>query len=141
MTYKHVAMAAGLFGMALAVPATAQEFANLSANLFGNETSGGGPAKNAGADFNGEADLSANQLCYYFEAYGLSGITGASINEGGKNGMAVVPLQVGKAGSDEVCTDVDAKVLAAMAKKPGRYTVVIYTTEFPDGALSAKLAD
>lgn len=141
MKSKYLAIGCGLFAMTFAAPAAAQDYAVFSANLFGKETAGGGPAKDASADFNGEADMESGQLCYFFEAFGLSDITGAALVKGGKSGSPAVSLQVGAAGSDEVCADVAADALSAIIKKPGGFTVVIYTSEFPDGALSAKLAD
>lgn len=141
MAIKQFAMAVGLLGLMVAVPAAAQDYAIFSANLFGKESAGGGPAANASADFNGEADIAEGQLCYYFEADGLDDVTGAAINEGGKNGQQIIPLQVGDPGSDEVCTAVASSLLAAIAKKPRNYTIVIYTAEFPEGALSAKLEE
>lgn len=142
MTFRTITGFACLVGMALAAPALAQdEPAYFSASFFPRGVEGGGPAKDGTADFNAEADLASGKLCYYFEAEGLEGITGASINEGGKGGTPVVELEVGELGSDEVCTVVDKTALAAMAAKPRGYTIVIRTEEFPDGALSSRLED
>lgn len=141
MTYKQATLAACLLGAALAAPALAQEPAYFSAAMFPRGVDGGGPARDATADFNGEADLVSGKLCYYFEAEGLSDITGSQILEGGKDGTPVVELQVGAVGVDEVCTVVDKTLLAAMAARPRGYTIVIRTVEFPDGALSTRLEE
>ena len=133
---------AALLGALAAAPGAAQGSGYLSANLLGSGYADGGSATgDAGADFNGEANLTRGRLCYYLDIFGIEGITEAHIHEGGADGPVAVTLATPKEGAGEVCMDLDKALLTAMAGNPGGYSIDIHTAAHPDGAVRGTLSD
>jgi len=127
----------------LAAPAVAQDYAGVSANLFGTEIPGGGAGREVSADFNGEIDFGQEQLCYYFEGAGLGDATAAHIHQAGKGktGPEVATLSLPVEDPDEVCVKLAKPVLEAMARSPGDYYVDVHTPAFPEGAVRGQLRE
>ena len=112
----------------------------LGASLFGeNEVGHEGAGEDAGGDFMGLIDMNAGTLCYYLETYGLDDVTAAHLHKGaeGENGPPVVVLEADA--DDEICTDVEADVLADIAENEEGYYVNVHTAAIPAGAVRGQL--
>lgn len=132
----------GAFGMAVAPAQADEEVHSLGASLFGeNEIGHEGAGEDAGGDFTGEIDTGRGTLCYYLEVYGLDEVTAAHIHKGkeGENGPPVVVLEFESADRDEVCLEVEAELLADMARHEERYYVNVHTAAYPAGAIRGQL--
>ncbi|KEO87513.1 hypothetical protein EH30_07765 [Erythrobacter sp. JL475] len=128
--------------MAVAPAQADDEVHSLGASLFGeNEVDHEGAGEDAGGDFTGEIDMSRGTLCYYLEVYGLDEVTAAHIHKGkdGENGPPVVVLEFEGADRDEVCLEVEAELLADMARHEERYYVNVHTAAYPAGAIRGQL--
>ncbi len=121
----------------MAAPATAQNYAVLGANLFGENVPGGGAGRDATANFDGEIDLTQDQLCYFFEMDGLRGADGVHIHHAkeGESGPVVVTLSMPDSAADEVCVKLDNSLLREMADHPADFYVDVHSADKPDGAL------
>ena len=112
----------------------------IGASLFGeNEVGGEGADEDAGGDFSGFLDMKAGTLCYYLDHYGLDTVTAAHLHEGkkGENGPPVVTLD--PSSDDEVCVEVEAELLARIAKDEERFYVNVHTEKHPAGAIRGQL--
>lgn len=137
-----VLVGVGALGMAVAPAQADDEVHSLGASLFGeNEVGHEGAGKDAGGDFTGEIDMGHGTLCYYLEVYGLDEVTAAHIHKGkdGENGPPVVVLEFEGADRDEVCLEVEAELLADMARHEERYYVNVHTAAYPAGAIRGQL--
>lgn len=123
----------------VAAPLMAEE-QSVGASLFGeNEVGHEGAGEDAGGDFSGFIDTEAGTLCYYLETYGLDTVTAAHLHKGrdGTNGDPVVVLKSDE--EDEVCVEVEAEVLADIARREQSYYVNVHTEAFPAGAIRGQL--
>ncbi|WP_338302837.1 CHRD domain-containing protein [Erythrobacter sp. Dej080120_24] len=137
-----VLVGVGALGMAVAPAQADDEVHSLGASLFGEyEVDHEGAGKDAGGDFTGEIDMGRGTLCYYLEVYGLDEVTAAHIHKGkdGENGPPVVVLEFEGADRDEVCLEVEAELLADMARHEERYYVNVHTAAYPAGAIRGQL--
>jgi hypothetical protein len=123
--------------LAMEAPVLAQNYAVLSANLFGDSVPGGGAGPDAAADFDGEIDLDQDQLCYFLELEGLDDANAVHIHQAkeGESGPVVVTLPLPGADGDEVCVKADKALLRAMADQPSDYYVDVHSRSNPDGAV------
>lgn len=128
--------------MAVAPAQADDEVHSLGASLFGEyEVDHEGAGTDAGGDFTGEIDMARGTLCYYLEVYGLDEVTAAHIHKGkdGENGPPVVVLEFDGADRDEVCLEVEAELLADIARHEERYYVNVHTAAYPAGAIRGQL--
>ncbi|MEL7218922.1 MAG: CHRD domain-containing protein [Pseudomonadota bacterium] len=74
-------------------------------------------------------------------AEGLDDVAAAHIHKGklGENGPPVVTLELMGEDGDDVCVEVDAKLLKDIDKNRARYYVNVHTTAFPAGAIRGQL--
>jgi len=142
MKLLHLFTAVMLWSAACANPVAAQDYAYLSGNLFGDYITGGG-ADDAEADFNGEADLTSGQLCYYLEIDGLDNADGIAIHQGdtGDDGPEVLPLTLPGEPGDEVCLTVDTTLLGSISEAPANYYLIVRSPSHPGGAIRGQLHD
>ena len=127
-------------GAALAAAPLMAEEQAVGASLFGeNEVGHDGADEEAGGDFSGFVDTEAGTLCYYLETYGLDTVTAAHLHKGkdGQNGDPVVVLEANA--DDEVCVEVEAGLLADIARREKDYYVNVHTEAFPAGAIRGQL--
>ena len=129
---------AGIAGAASA-PALADDHLRMvSASLFGMEEVGhNGADDEASGDFTGEIDLEAGTLCYYLDIEGLDDVTAAHVHKGkkGENGPPVVVLDTDNPDGDERCAEVEADLLADIARNEDDYYVNVHTQAHPAGAI------
>lgn len=128
-----------LAGLALAVipaPASA-ELTKISANLTG----GGSGDPDGTGHFAVEIDPDAGDFCYVLTAAKLGKLDGAEIRSGalGTEGDKVVRIDVTGPNGD-MCLAVDPEKLKPIVEDPSKFYVVIYTADFPKGAISGALA-
>ena len=133
---------AAVLALAAGTPALAQDYAIIGVGMFDRNVPGGG-VDDADADFNGEFDFAAGQVCYYLEVNGLPDADGAAIHRGRENatGEVVVALELPDPPGDEVCVAADGALLRRMADRRADYYVVVTTPDFPEGAVRAQLSD
>jgi len=135
-----IARYAGGFAFAsvlLSAPVAAQNYAVLSANLFGEAVPGGGAGEDAAADFDGEIDLAQEQLCYFFQLEGLSDAAAAHVHQAkdGTSGPVVMTLTLPSDAGEEVCEKMNKSLLQQMADHPGEFYIDVHTAAKPDGAV------
>ncbi len=140
---KIVLAAAGIGTMASGAAWAQDEIAFIGTGLFGEQEVGHkGAGEEASGDFSAELDLKAGRLCYILEIDGLDDFTVAHLHEGkvGANGPPVVTLELLGDDGEDLCVDVDAKLLKDIAKNKEKYYVNVHTKEFPQGAIRGQLA-
>lgn len=116
--------------------------AYIGTSLFGEQEVGhDGAGEDASGDFSAELDLAKGRMCYMLEVEGLDTFTAAHIHEAakGKDGPAVVTLQLLGEDGDDVCVNVDAELLKKIARNQSRYYVNVHTEAFPEGAVRGQL--
>lgn len=147
--HQRVGLASLVLGAGLAAMATTPLLAQdeplmVSASLYGsNEVGHKGAGDDASGDFTGEIDMGAGTLCYFLDIEGLNDVTAAHVHKGakGKNGPPVVVLQTDNPDGEELCAEVDAEVLADIAKNEDDYYVNVHTASIPAGAIRGQFGD
>lgn len=138
MTNIRIAGTTAVLAALLSAPVSAQNYAVLSTNLFGeNIPGGGGAGKDAIADFDGEIDLGQDQLCYFFQLEGLGDADAAHVHHAkeGESGPVVMTLAMPPDAREEVCVKVERSLLQSMADQPKDYYIDVHSAGKPDGAL------
>lgn len=136
--------ALALAGLLAGGAAAQDSYEALGASLFGeNEVGHEGAGEEASGDFEGLIDREQGTLCYYLEVSGLDTVTAAHIHKGGKasNGDPVVTLELTGEDGDEICVEVDAALLADMARNERSYYVNVHTEAFPAGAIRGQFGE
>jgi hypothetical protein len=137
MTISRITAGAAALVALLSAPVSAQNYAVISTNLFGENVPGGGAGEDAVADFDGEIDLAQDQLCYFFALEGLGSADAAHVHQAksGESGPVVVTLPLPGEQVDEVCVKLERSLLQAIADQPMDYYIDVHSTDKPDGAL------
>ena len=133
-----LAVGASLTAIAAAPLLAQDEPMMVSASLYGsNEVGHKGAGDDASGDFTGEINMDAGTLCYFLDIEGLDDVTAAHVHKGakGKNGPPVVVLETDNPDGDEICAEVEASVLADIAKNEDDYYVNVHTASIPAGAI------
>lgn len=123
-------------------PAAAQDSAFLSANLFGDQITGGGD-DSASADWNAEAFVDEGRLCYFLDLVDLRNPIGVAIHRGalGEDGDAVLALELPGPDGDEVCVEAPPALLAQVVAEPDAFHILITTRRHSAGAIRGQLGE
>ena len=119
------------------------DVAFVGTSMFGEQEVGHhGAGEEASGDFSAELDLKAGRMCYMLEVEGLDDFAAAHIHKGkkGENGPPVVTLELLGDDGEDVCVEVDMKLLKDIAKSKSNYYVNVHTTAFPAGAIRGQFA-
>ncbi len=141
MKRMHLIAPIALAGALCAMPAAAQDYANLASSLFGENIAGSGGDDDASADFNGEIDYQRGRLCYYFELEDLDDASGIAIHQGAAeaDGPETLALMLPGGSSDEVCVNADPALLRTIGEKPEDYYLTVRSGGHPEGAIRGQL--
>ncbi|MEM8725377.1 MAG: CHRD domain-containing protein [Pseudomonadota bacterium] len=137
-----LALAGGAALVSGAVLAQDEELAFIGTSMFGNLEAGHeGAGEEVSGDFSAELDMKAGRMCYMLEVAGADDFVAAHIHKAkaGENGPPVVTLELLGEDGEDVCVEVDAKLLKDLAKNRAKYYVNVHTAAFPEGAIRGQL--